>query len=157
MILGDTCTRACRFCSVKTARRPEGGSSELPDSPLFDEPTKVATAVAKWEHLKYIVITCVDRDDLMDFGAIHIKKTVQLVKEKTALARNGVPIMVETLLGDFRGDLGLVDIAVTGGMDVFAHNVETVERLNSKVRDRRAGYKQSLAVLEHVAAGNEGR
>lgn len=68
-----------------------------------------------------------------------------------------VPLKVETLLGDFRGDLGLVDIALTGNMDVFAHNIETVERLNSYIRDRRANYKQSMAVLEHVANRNERR
>jgi len=168
MILGDKCTRACRFCSVKTAKNP-GDVTE--GSELWNEPEKVANAISKWDHLKYVVITCVDRDDLMDFGACHIAKTVKLVKqigleekskeaiEKDAIAfgvsPNNTPeqrheVLVETLLGDFRGDLKLVDIAVSAGMDVFAHNVETVERLNSFVRDRRAGYKQSLSVLEHV-------
>ena len=68
-----------------------------------------------------------------------------------------VPLKVETLLGDFRGDLNLVDIALTGNMDVFAHNIETVQRLNSTIRDRRANYTQSMSVLEHVAKNNDAR
>jgi len=187
MILGDTCTRACRFCSVKTSRRPEGIEA---GTKLHDEPMKVADAIAKWEHLKYVVITCVDRDDLMDFGAVHIKRTVENVKKirrkpvalpgddeidfeggslsssvlgSSSAASSRKPrsitseVLVETLLGDFRGDLKLVDIVLEGNMDVFAHNIETVDRLNSIVRDRRANYKQSMSVLEHVGNQNEKR
>ncbi len=164
MILGDTCTRACRFCSVKTARRPEGIEE---GTKLFDEPTRVANAIAQWDQLKYVVITCVDRDDLMDFGAVHIKKVVENVKKIRRPVTNSLmedghstatgEVLVETLLGDFRGDLKLVDITLEGNMDVFAHNIETVERLNSTVRDRRANYKQSMSVLEHVNKQNEKR
>jgi len=90
------------------------------------------------------VLTMVDRDDLSDQGASHIAATVQNLKEKKPGLR------VETLCGDFQGNLNLVEQVVSSGMDVFAHNVETVERLQPIVRDRRAGYRQSLSVLEHA-------
>lgn len=133
MLMGDTCTRGCRFCNIKTSRAPP------PLDPL--EPEKVATAVAKWG-LKYIVLTSVDRDDLPDGGADHIARTVERLKEAQP------DLLVETLSPDFSGDEGCVDRVVTAGLDVFAHNVETVERLQSFVRDRRAGYRQTLRVLE---------
>lgn len=133
MLMGDTCTRACRFCNIKTARQP----------PKLDplEPQKVAQAVAKWG-LKYIVLTSVDRDDVSDGGASHIAATV------TNLKTAQPDLLVETLSPDFQGDERCVDLVVTSGLDVFAHNVETVERLQGVVRDRRAGYKQTLRVLE---------
>lgn len=135
MIMGDTCTRGCRFCAVHTSRTP----------PALDptEPLNTAEAVAKWG-VGYIVITTVDRDDLKDFGVNHFAETVQLVKEKTP------SILVECLTGDFRGDLSLVEIMANSGLDVFAHNIETVESMQRWVRDYRAGYKQSLSVLEHA-------
>mmetsp|Transcript_6170 Transcript_6170/g.10741 ORF Transcript_6170/g.10741 Transcript_6170/m.10741 type:complete len:408 (+) Transcript_6170:58-1281(+) len=134
MIMGDTCTRGCRFCSVATSRTPPP-----PDS---DEPEKVATAVKKWG-LDYVVLTMVDRDDLADQGANHVAATVSNLKQ-------GSSIMVETLIGDFQGKLELIAKVVESGMNVFAHNLETVERLQSTVRDRRAGYEQSLEVLRHA-------
>ena len=135
MLMGDTCTRGCRFCSVKTARAP----------PPLDprEPDKVARAVAKWG-LKYIVLTSVDRDDVPDGGAAHIATTVQ------GLKREQPELLVETLSPDFAGNEDCVDRVVTSGLDVFAHNVETVERLQPFVRDRRAGYAQTMRVLERA-------
>lgn len=133
MLMGDTCTRGCRFCNIKTSRAP----------PPLDslEPEKVATAVAKWG-LKYIVLTSVDRDDIPDGGADHIARTVEKLKQAQP------DLLVETLSPDFSGDEACVDRVVTSGLDVFAHNVETVERLQRFVRDRRAGYAQTLRVLE---------
>lgn len=135
MLMGDTCTRGCRFCNIKTSSQP----------PSLDEnePGNVATAVAKWG-LKYIVLTSVDRDDLPDGGSIHIAQTVRELK------RRQPDLLVETLSPDFAGDPKAVDRVASSGLDVFAHNVETVERLQPVVRDRRAGYAQSLAVLEQV-------
>ncbi len=133
MLMGDTCTRGCRFCSIKTSKAPP---------PLdMDEPVKVANAIAQWG-LKYIVFTSVDRDDIDDGGASHIAKTVRELKMRSP------DLLVEVLSPDFRGDESHVDEVVTSGLDVFAHNVETVRRLQGVVRDRRAGYEQSLRVLE---------
>lgn len=136
MLLGDTCTRGCRFCSVKTNRNP------APPDPM--EPENTAEAIKKWG-LGYVVLTTVDRDDLPDGGAHHLAKTVKLIKEKT----NG-KALVETLSGDFRGDLEMVDVLARSGLDVFAHNLETVEALTPYVRDRRATYRQSLSVLKRA-------
>lgn len=135
MIMGDTCTRGCRFCSVKTSRAPP------PLDP--DEPYKVATALTKWG-LDYVVITSVDRDDIEDQGASHFSNVIQQVKLSKP------DMLVEALTPDFRGNLDLVSKVATSGLDVFAHNIETVERLQKHVRDRRAGYEQSLSVLRHV-------
>ncbi|QLQ81504.1 hypothetical protein HG537_0F02650 [Torulaspora globosa] len=135
MLLGDTCTRGCRFCSVKTNRTPA-----KPD-PM--EPENTAEAVSRWG-LGYVVLTTVDRDDLPDGGSHHLAETVRKIKEKAP------KILVETLSGDFRGDLDMVDIMARSGLDVYAHNVETVEALTPHVRDRRATYRQSLAVLKRA-------
>lgn len=135
MLMGDTCTRGCRFCNIKTSRAPP---------PLDEhEPDNVAIAVAKWG-LKYIVLTSVDRDDIPDGGASHIARTVQGLKQRQP------DLLVETLSPDFSGHQAAVDQVVTSGLDVFAHNVETVQRLQPVVRDRRAGYAQSLNVLERA-------
>jgi len=135
MLMGDTCTRGCRFCSVKTARKP----------PPLDpkEPEKTADAIAKWG-LDYIVITSVDRDDVPDGGAAHIAETVKSIK------RLKPSQMVEVLTPDFGGNLDCVGLVAEAGLDVFAHNIETIERLTPFVRDPRAKYRQSLKVLEHV-------
>jgi lipoyl synthase len=135
MILGDTCTRGCRFCNVKTGN-PRGKVDWL-------EPLRVAEAVRDlgW---KYLVVTAVDRDDLADGGALIFANTVRAIHERVPGAR------VEILSGDYRGDLQAVDIVVDARPDVFAHNLETVRRLTPNVRDKRAGYDQSLAVLAHV-------
>ncbi len=135
MILGDTCTRGCRFCNVKTGN-PRGEVDWL-------EPLRVADAVHDlgW---KYLVVTAVDRDDLADGGALIFANTVRAIHERVPGAR------VEILSGDYRGDLRAVDIVIDAKPDVFAHNLETVRRLTPSVRDKRAGYDQSLAVLAHA-------
>ncbi|XP_011025577.1 PREDICTED: lipoyl synthase, mitochondrial-like [Populus euphratica] len=142
MILGDTCTRGCRFCNVKTSRTPP------PPDP--NEPTNVAEAIASWG-LDYVVITSVDRDDLTDQGSGHFAETVRKLK---TLKPN---MLIEALVPDFRGDRGCVEKVATSGLDVFAHNIETVEELQSSVRDHRANFKQSLDVLlmakEYAPAG----
>ena len=135
MLMGDTCTRGCRFCSVKTARKPP------PLDP--NEPEKTAAAIVKWG-LDYIVITSVDRDDIPDGGAAHIAQTVRSIKQMKASQ------MVEVLTPDFGGNLDCVELVANAGLDVFAHNIETIERLTPFVRDPRAKYRQSLKVLEHV-------
>nr|BFD60224.1 lipoyl synthase [Bdellovibrio sp. CKG001]BFD63638.1 lipoyl synthase [Bdellovibrio sp. HM001]BFD66208.1 lipoyl synthase [Bdellovibrio sp. HAGR004] len=135
MIMGDVCTRGCRFCNVKT-----GNPKKVLD-PL--EPQKVAESIAKM-NLEYVVITTVDRDDLPDQGAEHFVKTLHEVKK-------GSPnLIIEILAGDFRGDTELIYKLTDAKPDVYAHNVETVERLTPKVRDPRAGYRQSLQVLKSV-------
>ena len=142
MVMGDTCTRGCRFCAVKTSRRP----------PPLDpgEPDKVARAVAEWG-VGYVVITSVDRDDLPDQGASHIAATIQAMKRHSEGR-----LLVEALVPDFQGQPDLVEQVARSGLDVFAHNVETTERLTPFVRDRRAKWAQSLEVLRRAkAAGAE--
>ncbi|KAL6566279.1 Lipoyl synthase, chloroplastic [Orobanche gracilis] len=143
MLLGDTCTRGCRFCAVKTSRNP------APPDPM--EPYNTAEAIASWG-VDYIVLTSVDRDDLPDGGSGHFAETVKAMK------RLKPDIMVECLTSDFRGDLEAVSILVHSGLDVFAHNIETVQRLQRIVRDPRAGtrYEQSLSVLKHAKLSKEG-
>lgn len=137
MLMGDTCTRGCRFCSVKTSRAPP------PLDP--EEPENTALAVSAWG-LDYVVLTSVDRDDVEDAGASHIAQTIR------ALKRHKPSLTVECLSPDFAGNVDAVDL-VAGpetGLDVFAHNIETVERLTPFVRDRRAKYRQTLSVLERA-------
>ena len=136
MLLGDRCSRGCNFCDVQT-----GGMEPLDP----DEPANVADAVAEIG-LDYVVLTSVDRDDLPDGGASHFAATVREIKERDP------SILVEALIPDFQGDREAVGQVVDAGPDVLAHNVETVPRLQWPVRDRRAGYEQSLAVLEQIAA-----
>ena len=114
MLLGDTCTRGCMFCAVKTSAKPE------PPDPF--EPFKTADAVSKWG-VDYIVLTSVDRDDIDDGGSGHFARTVELIKTKKP------EMLVECLVSDFRGDLNAVEMLALSGLDVYAHNVETVERL----------------------------
>jgi lipoic acid synthetase len=135
MLMGDTCTRGCRFCSVKTSRAP----------PPLDphEPEHTAEALARWG-LGYVVLTSVDRDDLADGGAAHFAETIRKIKAKKPT------LLVEALTGDFGGDLDMVAVVAESGLDVYAHNVETTEGLTPYVRDRRATFRQSLKVLEHV-------
>eukprot|EP00616_Rhizochromulina_sp_CCMP1243_P016569 CAMPEP_0118965796 /NCGR_PEP_ID=MMETSP1173-20130426/3315_1 /TAXON_ID=1034831 /ORGANISM="Rhizochromulina marina cf, Strain CCMP1243" /LENGTH=351 /DNA_ID=CAMNT_0006914469 /DNA_START=31 /DNA_END=1086 /DNA_ORIENTATION=- len=135
MIMGDTCTRGCSFCAVKTSRKPP------PLDP--EEPINVAQAIHEWG-LDYVVLTSVDRDDLPDQGANHIAATIRNLKERSP------KLLVECLTPDFRGDLDLVSRVALSGLDVFAHNLETVERLQRRVRDHRAGFQQSLDVLKHA-------
>ncbi|CAG0881753.1 unnamed protein product, partial [Cyprideis torosa] len=139
MLLGDTCTRGCRFCSVKTARNPP------PPDP--NEPVNTAFAIAQWG-LNYVVLTSVDRDDLPDGGASHFAKTVKEIKAKNS------EILVECLVPDFRGNFESVDLLATCGLDVFAHNMETVRGFQHLVRDPRANYEQSLSVLKRAKEVN---
>lgn len=139
MLLGDTCTRGCMFCAVDTSQAPP------PPDPF--EPFKTAEAVAKWG-VDYIVLTSVDRDDIPDGGSQHFATTVELIKHQKP------EMLVECLVSDFRGDLDSVEKLAVSGMDVYAHNVETVERLQKFVRDPRAGYQQSLSTLKHAKAVN---
>jgi len=132
MVGGDTCTRACRFCAVKTARLPPALDPE--------EPFKIAESIAALG-LHYVVLTSVDRDDMKDGGAEHIAATIREIK------RLDPKIIVEALVPDFRGDPQAVEIIVDSKLDVYAHNIETVSRLQYRVRDPRAGYLQSLATL----------
>jgi len=131
MLMGDVCTRGCRFCQVKTAARPPALDPE--------EPRHLAEAVAKLE-LDYIVVTSVDRDDLADGGAAHFAEAIRLLKEIPGL-------LVEVLTPDFRGDAEAVRTVGRAAPDVFANNVETVRRLTPVVRDGRASYEQTLGVL----------
>lgn len=136
MILGDTCTRGCRFCNVKTGS--QRGEVD------WMEPKRVAEAVAElgW---KYLVLTAVDRDDLADGGAAIFANTVRMIHKSSPGAK------VECLTGDFAGDLTALDVVLEARPEVLAHNLETVDRLQATVRDRRATYRQSLAVLGHAA------
>jgi lipoic acid synthetase len=136
MVLGDVCTRGCRFCAVTTGD-PRGAVD-------VREPEHVARAIAKLEIL-YVVLTMVDRDDLLDGGADHVAKTIGNIH---ALRPD---MLVEALVGDFRGRMTDVDTVVTEGKpDVFAHNLEVPERLQRTVRDVRCSYAQSLHVLERA-------
>ncbi|KAJ3201842.1 hypothetical protein HDU67_001017 [Dinochytrium kinnereticum] len=135
MLMGEECTRGCRFCSVKTNRTPK------PLDPM--EPARTAEAISRWG-LDYIVLTSVDRDDLPDNGSAHFAQTVREIKERSP------HILVECLTGDFNGVLSDVEHVALSGLDVYAHNIETVENLQSVVRDRRAGFKKSLSVLERA-------
>jgi lipoic acid synthetase len=132
MLLGDVCTRGCRFCAV-TSGNPKGGLD-------LDEPRKVAGAVAEMD-LSYVVLTSVDRDDLPDGGASHFARTIREIKARRP------DILVEALIPDFQGDLEAVRTVVEAAPDVLDHNIETVRRLQGMARDRRAHYDQSLAVL----------
>lgn len=114
-----------------------------------EEPEKVSTAIAKWG-LDYVVLTSVDRDDLEDQGSEHFRQVVQRLKEKKP------DLLVEALTPDFQGNKEMIKAVATSGLDVYAHNVETVERLTPKVRDRRAGYRQSMDVLSYVKSLNSG-
>jgi lipoic acid synthetase len=134
MLMGDVCTRGCRFCHVKTAARPP------PLDP--DEPRHLAEAVARLE-LDYIVVTSVDRDDLPDGGAGHFAEAIRHLRDIPGL-------LVEVLTPDFRGDAEAVRTVGRAGPDVFANNIETVRRLTPVVRDGRAGYQQTLEVLEQM-------
>jgi len=134
MVMGDTCTRGCRFCSVASGR------------PLFldpNEPDRVAKAIKKWG-LKYVVITSVCRDDLPDGGANHIAKTIKSVKTQCPQT------IVEPLIPDFQGSRHALEKIIGSGPEVISHNIETVARLSPLIRDPRATYQQSLHVLEMI-------
>ncbi len=135
MLMGDTCTRGCRFCSVSKAIKGR------PLNP--NEPNELAGIVGRMG-LSYVVLTSVDRDDLEDQGSSHFAKCVMAIKEKYP------EIVVEVLIPDFRGEEECIRMIIESGAEVIAHNIETVERLQKFVRDRRAGYWQSIDVLKTV-------
>ncbi len=135
MLMGDTCTRACRFCAVKTSPSPK------PLNP--NEPQALVDSI-KNLNLKYIVLTSVDRDDLADGGARHLANCIEALK-------NAYPeLLIEILIPDFQGNLDALKKIVQAKPQVIAHNIETVRRLQKKVRDKRAGYEQSLNVLKSI-------
>ena len=140
MILGDVCTRACRFCNVLSGH---------PLSPDSGEPERVAQA-AKILSLSYCVITSVTRDDLPDSGAEHFAATLQAVKKICPVTH------VEVLIPDFRGSAHSLRHVIKAGPDVVAHNLETVERLTRTVRDRRTDYERSLSLLKRAKEMNPG-
>lgn len=135
MLMGDTCTRGCRFCSVKTSRAPP------PLDP--NEPINTAKQICDWG-IDYIVLTSVDRDDLPDGGSEHFAETVRQLKKKKP------QLLVECLTPDFHGDLEAISRLALSGLDVYAHNLETVREYQRMVRDYRANYDQSLLVLNHA-------
>lgn len=141
MLLGDVCTRGCRFCAVMSGN-PRG----LVDA---EEPRKVAEAISQLG-LTYVVLTSVDRDDLPDGGASQFAAAVREIKARDPA------VLVEALIPDFQGDLEAVRTVVDAGPDVLDHNLETVRRLQSVARDRRAKYGQSLTVLRAAKARRRG-
>ncbi|MBI2581163.1 lipoyl synthase [Candidatus Woesearchaeota archaeon] len=148
MVLGDTCTRGCKFCSVKTGNPKGIVNSEEPF--MLAQCVREMNGLGGSNRIDYIVITSVDRDELPDQGAGHFASCVREVKA-------AVPgIMVEVLTPDFRGSNECVRTVVEAGPDVFGHNIETVRRLQRNVRDPRAGYGQSLSVLAAVKGMNPG-
>ncbi len=141
MLMGSVCTRACRFCAVDTGN-PNGWLDP-------DEPVHAAQSV-QLMGLRYVVLTSVDRDDLADGGAGHYASCIRAIKSVNPYTA------VEALTPDFAGQLDAVETVVTSGLEVFAQNLETVRRLTYEVRDPRAGYEQTLAVLEHAKQCGDG-
>ncbi|WP_018718700.1 lipoyl synthase [Arhodomonas aquaeolei] len=139
MLMGDTCTRACRFCAVDTGN-PHGWLDH-------EEPVQTAETV-ELMGLKYVVLTSVDRDDLDDAGAGHYAACIRAIKERTP------ETAVEALTPDFQGVHEWVERVIDAGLEVFAQNVETVRRLTHPVRDPRASYERTLDVLEHAKRHN---
>jgi len=135
MVMGDVCSRACRFCAVNS------GKPVLLDA---EEPQRVAKAISEWGELRYVVITSVCRDDLQDGGAEHIAKTIGAIKVLCP------KIIVESLIPDFKGKEDSIKEVISARPEVISHNIETVSRLSSRVRDARASYDQSLQVLEKI-------
>jgi lipoic acid synthetase len=135
MLMGDTCTRGCRFCNVKSGN-PRGELDVL-------EPLKVAKTISELG-LRYVVITSVDRDDLPDGGATHFASTIRAIRQ------HDPDVITEVLIPDFQGHIDDVKKIVDAGPEVIAHNIETTRALTPKVRDPRATYDQSLLVLRSV-------
>ncbi len=137
LLMGDVCTRGCKFCNIKTARNPP------PLNP--EEPANLAQAIYDWEtDLNYIVLTSVDRDDLPDGGSTHLADCI------TAVQKEHEKINIEILIPDFQGKTEDIQRIIDARPQVIAHNIETVRRLTPKVRDRRASYDQSLDVLRKI-------
>jgi len=142
MVLGDTCTRGCRFCDV-----PTGNPRGIVDG---DEPQRLASAVRELG-LSYVVLTSVDRDDLSDGGAAAFADVVDAISDAAEVT------IVEVLIPDFGGRHESLDLMVATKAEVFGHNLETVRRLSPNLRDRRAGYDQSLDVLGYLSEVSGGR
>ncbi len=138
MIMGDTCTRGCRFCSVNSGK---------PNALDADEPQKVADSVKQLK-LRYAVITSVDRDDLPDQGSTHFHDVVQCIKKENPFTK------VEVLTPDFSGNEHFIAKVLESDPEVFGHNIETVERLTKSFRDRRSSFETSLKVLQIVKSKN---
>jgi len=134
MILGNICTRNCRFCNVTSGK---------PLPPDEKEPEKIAAAV-RLLGLKYVVITSVDRDDLEDFGSAHFYKTVEKIKELNPNTK------IEALTPDFKGDINALNLMTTSSAYKLAHNIETVRRLHKKLKPK-SDYELSLKVLEYYS------
>ncbi len=134
MIMGDVCSRGCKFCNVETGKPFELDS---------EEPQHVAEAIKEWS-LRYVVITSVCRDDLPDEGSEHFARTIQCIKSECPNT------VVESLIPDFSGNEKFIETIVKAKPNVIGHNVETVKRLSSSIRDLRANYNQSLKVLKYV-------
>lgn len=135
MVLGGSCTRGCRFCSV-----PKRKSGDPVDT---NEPEKLAEAISEWK-LSYAVITSVCRDDLPDQGSAHFARCVAEIKKINP------DTIIELLIPDFMGSIECIRQIAGAGPDVIGHNIETVERISPEIRDRRASYAQSLHVLSSV-------
>ena len=142
MVLGDTCTRGCRFCDVPTGD-PRGIIDQT-------EPERLAAAVGELG-LKYVVLTSVDRDDVADGGTEAFARCVE------AITATAADVVIEVLMPDFGGDRKSLDRMIATKAGVFGHNLETVRRLTPTLRDWRAGYDQSLGVLQHLASVSDGR
>lgn len=142
MIMGDVCTRGCRFCAIKTSAHPP--------QPDPEEPEKLAEAVGSLD-LRYAVITSVDRDDLEDDGASHYARCVREIRKSNPRT------IVETLIPDFSGKRAAIRELVGSMPHVVSHNLETVEGLTPEIRDLRAGYSQSLEVLRTVRELSDGK
>ena len=135
MLLGSVCTRACKFCAVETGN-PKGQIDAK-------EPEKVANSIAQM-NLKYAVLTSVNRDDLEDGGAMHFAQTVLSIKKEAP------GVIIEALVPDFLGKRESIETLLDSNVEVFAQNLETVNRLTHQVRDHRAGYEQTLEVLAYA-------
>lgn len=135
MLMGNTCTRACKFCAVNTGN-PKGVLD-------LQEPKKVGQAISKM-NLDYVVLTSVDRDDLDDEGSSHFAKTVGEIK------KGNPKVIVEALTPDFSAKYEYIEKLIRVKVDVFAHNIETIRRLNPEIRDRRSTYEKSLLTLSRI-------
>ncbi len=135
MVMGDTCTRGCRFCSVKTAKNPDALDPW--------EPMNLAIAIAELG-LDYVVVTSVDRDDVEDGGAAHFAECITQTRDKAPKT------LIEVLIPDFRGNVDHLRKVVDAKPEVIAHNIETIRRLTHPVRDKKATYDQSLKVLADI-------
>lgn len=132
LLLGATCTRHCRFCSVKSGN---------PQGIIDEQEAEKAAQTVRTMNLRYAVLTCVDRDDLADGGAAHLARTFSAI-------RTGNPdVIIEALVGDFRGNLASLKTILDAPINVYGHNIETIRRLTPHIRDRRATYDQSLRCL----------